>query len=45
LALEDSVDTLVAVGRQLGDDRLYLCHEFRRCRRPSAPPGTPAGAT
>jgi len=28
LALEDGVDTSVAVGWQLGDERLDLCHEF-----------------
>ena len=38
LALEDSVDTSVAVGRQLGDDRLDLCHEFVvGQRRPANP--------
>src|SRR5262245_17668031 len=38
LALEDGVDTPVAVGRQLGDDRLNLRHEFVVWQRRPANP-------
>src|SRR5262249_54084090 len=38
LALEDGVDTPVAVGWQLGDDRLDLCHEFVVWQRRPANP-------
>src|SRR5437773_2523858 len=38
LALEDGVDTSVAVGWQLGDDRLDLCHEFVVWQRRPANP-------
>ena len=38
LALEDGVDTSVAVGWQLGDHRLDLCHEFVVWQRRPANP-------
>src|SRR5262249_33212950 len=38
LALEDGVDTPVAVGWQLDDDRLDLRHEFIVCQRRPADP-------